>query len=209
MEPKRFVGNWWLPGGADRPVGGVLEVDSASSRLRLELTDRLLEQGPSADRTPMTYGAANGREITLLESAPANGGHTTMAQVVTTTQVVQPRVALVGIRLNDPREEVFDGLKTSMTLLTAWASRSGLDYSWIATPDTDDRSRLTVRWTDPLETRLDEPPETAIKVSTRPNRWTAAVTSCSAVAGSAMSPAIVSTPGSCEVLMVREFATTA
>ena len=48
-----------------------------------------------------------------------------------------------------------------------------------------------------------------IKVSARPNRWTARVTSCSAVAGSAMSPAIVSTPGSCEVLMVREFATTA
>ncbi len=160
MEPKRFVGNWWLPGGADRPVGGVLEVDTASSRLRLELTDTLLEQGPSAVRTPMIYGAANGREITLLESIPANGGHTTMAQVVTTTQVVQPRVALVGIRLNEPREEVFDGLKTGMTGLTTWASRSGLDFSFTPAPDADDRLRLTVRWTDPLETRLDGPPET-------------------------------------------------
>jgi ApeA N-terminal domain 1 len=160
MEPKRFVGNWWLPGSPDRAVGGVLEVDSASSRLRLELTDRLLEQGPAAERTPMIYGAANGREITLLESMPANGGHTTIAQVTTTTQVVRPRVALVGIRLDDPRQEVFDGLKTSMTGLTAWASRSGLDHDWIATPDTDARSQLTVRWTDPLETQLDEPPET-------------------------------------------------
>jgi hypothetical protein len=160
VEPKRFVGKWWLPGSPDRAVGGVLEVDSASSRLRLELTDRLLEQRPSAERTPIIYGAANGREITLLESLPANGGRTTIAQVMTTTQVVRPRVALVGIRLDDPSQEVFDGLKTSMTGLTAWASRSGLDLSWIATPDTDDRSRLTVRWTDPLETRLDEPPET-------------------------------------------------
>jgi hypothetical protein len=160
MEPKRFVGNWWLPGGPDRAVGGVLEVDSASSRLRLELTDMLLEEGPSVDRTPMIYGAPNGREITLLESVPTNGGHTTIAQVMTTTQVVRPRVALLGIRLDDPREEVFDGLEASMTGLTAFAARSGFHYEpWIGTPDTDDRSRLTVRWTDPLEAELDEPPE--------------------------------------------------
>lgn len=160
VEPKRFVGNWWLPGSTDRAVGGVLEVDAASSRLRLEVTDQLIEPGPSVERVPLIYGAANGREITLIESLPAQGGQTTMAQVVTTTQVVRPRVALVGVRLDDPRQEIFDGLKTSMTGLTAWASRSGLDYSWIATPDTDERSRLTVRWTDPVVTQLDEVPET-------------------------------------------------
>jgi hypothetical protein len=160
MEPKRFVGNWWLPGETDRPVGGILEVDPASSRLRLELTDKLLKQSPSGERTPMIYGAASGREITLLESIPANGGHTTMAQVITTTQVVQPRVALVGVRLNHPLEEVFDGLKTSMTGLTAFASRSGLDFSVVSAPETEDRGRLTVKWTDPLEAQLDEPPET-------------------------------------------------
>jgi hypothetical protein len=160
VEPKRFVGKWWLPTNPGQAVGGVLEVDAGSSRLRLELTDRLLPDDRPAERVPMIYGAANGREITLLESLPANGGRTTMAQVVTTTQVVRPRVALVGIRLDDPRQEVFDGQKTSMTGLTALASRSGLDYEWIATPETDDRSRLTVGWTDPLETQLDEPPET-------------------------------------------------
>ena len=161
MEPRRYVGKWWLPGSRlDQAVGGVLEVDASSSRLRLELTDQLLAGGRQAEPTPMIFGAANGREITLLECMPATGGQTTMAQVRTTTQVVRPRVALVGIRLDDPREEVFDGLETSMTGLTAFTARSGLHHeAWIGTPDTDDRSRLTVRWTDPLETELDEAPE--------------------------------------------------
>jgi len=37
MESKLFVGNWWPPGSTARAVGGVLEVDAASPRLRLEL----------------------------------------------------------------------------------------------------------------------------------------------------------------------------
>jgi hypothetical protein len=40
----------------------------------------------------MVYGAADGRHITLLECRPANGGKTTIAQVMTTTQVARPRI---------------------------------------------------------------------------------------------------------------------
>lgn len=159
MDPKRFVGKWWLPGAEDVSVGGVLEIDPTTCRLRLELTDELLAQRWPVERTPMLYGAANGREITLLEVSPANGGKRTMAQVITTTQVVQPRVALVGIRLDDPGDEVFDGLNTSMTGLTALAAQSGLVWEWVGSPDSNERSRTTLAWIDPLVTLLDEPPE--------------------------------------------------
>jgi hypothetical protein len=116
VESKRYVGKWWLPSTPEQKVGGVLEVD-ASSRLKLELTDKLLPEGESADPTPMIFGAAKGRYITLLETIPATGGETVMAQTRTITQVLQPRIALVGIQLDDPRQEVFDGLKTSMTMV--------------------------------------------------------------------------------------------
>jgi hypothetical protein len=64
---------------------------------------------------------ADGRPTTLLECMPANGGKTSMAQFVTTTQVARPWVALVGIHLTDPTDAVFAGLEVAMTVLTAWA----------------------------------------------------------------------------------------
>jgi hypothetical protein len=103
MESKRFVGKWWLPSTPEQKVGGVLTIN-AKSRLRLELTDALLPQTASGDPAPLIYGAAKGRYITLLETCPDNGGGTTTAQTRTTTQVFRPRIALVGIMLNDPRE---------------------------------------------------------------------------------------------------------
>lgn len=135
-------------------------MDSQSSRLRLELTDQLLPEGRAAEPTMLIHGAAAGRHITLIESMPANGGRTTIAQVISTTQVVRPRVALIGVHLDDPNQPVFDGMFASLTGLTAWADRTGLAFEqWIGNVQNNDRWRLTVRWTDPLEADLDDPPE--------------------------------------------------
>jgi hypothetical protein len=159
MESKRFVGKWWLPSTPEQKVGGVLKIN-AKSRLRLELTDALVPQTSSGDPAPLIYGAAKGRYITLLETYPDNGGGTTTAQTRTTTQVFRPRIALVGIMLNDPSEEAFHGIETSMTGLTAWASSSGLRDSFVGGPDPDERIRMTARWTDPIETEIEDTSET-------------------------------------------------
>jgi hypothetical protein len=52
-------------------------------------------------------------------------------------------------------------------------------------------------------------PALLMSVSTRPNLARACSMTRCAVAGSAMSPATVSTPGSSDAVMEREFATTA
>jgi hypothetical protein len=161
VEAKRYVGKWWLPGDTTKAVGGVLEVDARSSRLRLELTAKLVPDGRAAEPTMLIHGAAAGRHITLIESMPANGGQTTMAQVITTTQVVRPRIALVGVHLDEPDQPVFDGLQASLSGLTAWADLSGLAFEpWIGNTTNNDRWRLTASWTDPLIVELDDSPET-------------------------------------------------
>lgn len=160
-EARRYVGKWWLPGSPAQAVGGVLEDGLESSRLRLELTDELLIEGSRADEPiPLIHGAANGRQITLVECMPANGGQITIAQVMTTTEVFRPRVALVGVHLESPDQPIFDGFEASLTGLTAWAARSGLDFEpSVGNVESNERWRLTVNWTEPVKTELEDPPE--------------------------------------------------
>ncbi|MDW5614230.1 MULTISPECIES: HEPN domain-containing protein [Mycolicibacterium] len=162
VNAKRYVGKWWLPETPAQAVGGVLEVDFQSSRLRLELTDELqVEAGRADEPIPLIHGAANGRHVTLIECTQANGGQITIAQVMTTTEVFRPRIALVGVHLDQPDDAIFDGFQTSLTGLTAWADRSGLDFEqWVGNGETSERWRMTVNWTDAVRTELDEPPET-------------------------------------------------
>jgi hypothetical protein len=156
------VGQWWLPDDPDRKVGGVLEVDNATG-LRLELTDHLLTFGPAGEPIPVIFGAADGRRITLLEINPANGGHTVIAELRTTFEVARPGVAMVGIHLADAEEAVFHGLSVELTGLTAFAGQTtGLKYEYTATPDTDERTRFTTNWTDPIETQLSAPLEATL-----------------------------------------------
>lgn len=157
------MGQWWLPDNEDRKVGGVLEIDSATG-LRLEVTDHLLTFGSSGEPIPIIYGAADGRQITLLDTHPANGGDTftVTAQLQTTFQVARPLVAMVGIHLADAADAVFHGLRVEMTGLTAFAGRTGLEYAYTAAPDTDERCRYTVNWTDPIETQITDPLEATL-----------------------------------------------
>ncbi|MDF2584406.1 MAG: hypothetical protein K0R33_3049, partial [Mycobacterium sp.] len=112
MEARRYVGKWWLPGKAEQAVGGVLEIDPQSSRLRLELTDELVEdRGESPEMPDLIHGAAEGQHITLIEPGVANGGAITMAQAITITQVLRPQVALIGVHLDQVDQPVFDGMR--------------------------------------------------------------------------------------------------
>jgi hypothetical protein len=158
---RRCVGQWWLPGDPDRKVGGVLEVDSTTG-LRLEVTDRLLKFGVTGEPIPIIFGAADGRQITLLDTYPANGGHTVIAQVQTTFEVAKPSVAMVGIHLEDDTEAVFNGLAVEMTGLTTFAGKSGLRNEYVARPGSDDRTQFTMSWTDPIETLITDPFEATL-----------------------------------------------
>lgn len=158
---RRCVGQWWLPHDPERRVGGVLEIDRATG-LRLELTDHLLTFGSSGEPIPVIFGAADGRRVTLLEVNPDNGGHTVWAEIQTTFEVARPRVALVGIHLADAAQAVFNGLEVEMTGLTAFAGQTGLKWENTATPDTDERSKFTINWTDPIEAQPTDPLEMTV-----------------------------------------------
>lgn len=149
---RRCVGQWWLPDNPEQKVGGVLEIDRATG-LQLELTDHLLTFGASGEPIPVVLGAADGRRITLLEVNPANGGHTVWAELHTTFEVARPRVAMVGIHLEDAAEALFNGLEVEMTGLTAFAGQTGLKWEYTATQDSDERTKFTISWTDPIETQ--------------------------------------------------------
>lgn len=92
---------------------------------------------------------------------PASGGQITIAQVMTTIDVFRPRIALVGVHLDQPEDPIFDGLQTSLTGLTSWADRSGMTFEQIFENDeNNERWLLTVSSTDPVTTEVDGPPET-------------------------------------------------
>jgi ApeA N-terminal domain 1 len=161
---RRCVGQWWLPDDEDRKVGGVLEIDNVTG-LRLEVTDQLLAFGPSFEPMPVVYGAADGRQITLLDINPPNNSPSTVtvtAQLQTTYQVARPLVAMVGIHLADTADAAFNGLTVEMTGLAAFAGRTGLQSTFTGRPDTNERHRYTVNWTDPIETQITEPFEATL-----------------------------------------------
>jgi ApeA N-terminal domain 1 len=158
---RRCIGQWWLPEDPDRKVGGVLEIDNATG-LRLELTDHLLTFDASGEPIPLIFGAADGKWITLLDTHPDNGGHTVMAQLRTTFEVARPLVAMVGIQLADAAEALFNGLEVEMTGLTVFAGKTGLKNEFTGRPDTDERTRFTTNWTDPIETQITDPLEATL-----------------------------------------------
>lgn len=153
---RRCVGQWWLPDKPEQKVGGVLEIDTSSGN-RLELTDSLFPTDDRGTPVPLLLGTADGRHITLIDSMPANGGKTVIAQAITTTQVVRPAVVVIGVHLETPNEPIFDGMESAISGLTAWAARSGLDLEGLGGAG-NERVRLTVSWTDPVEAELTEPP---------------------------------------------------
>lgn len=154
---RRCVGQWWLPDKPEQKVGGVLEIDTSGGS-KLELTDSLVSTGGQAKPVPLLLGTADGRYITLIDSMPANGGKTVIAQAITITQVVRPAVVVVGVHLEAPDESIFDGMETAISGLTAWAAHSGLDFERLGGAGGNERGRLTVSWTDPVEVELTEPP---------------------------------------------------
>jgi hypothetical protein len=156
MESRRLVGRWWLPAAADRKVGGILEVGDHRAP-HLELTDSLLSE--SLMVAPIIHGAADGRQVTLLDCSQANGGKMVIAQTMTSTQMLRASVALVGIHLDSSGDEVFDGFEVSMSGLTAWAGTTGFDRTFTFSQETNERSKFLVNYVDPVRVKIPESTE--------------------------------------------------
>lgn len=125
MEEQRFVGKWWVPSDADRKVGGVLTVD-ADGRAELELVDELLYD---EDSVPMVYGAAKGRDITLLDVL-SKGTSRVFAQNTSAVEKSQPGAVLVGWHLDSPGQELFDHIDVQISNLTTWTRESSIQQGF-------------------------------------------------------------------------------
>lgn len=121
MEEQRFVGKWWVPSDADRRVGGVLTVD-ADGRSELELVDELIYD---EDSVPMVYGAAKGRDITLLD-VMSKGTSRVFAQNSSAVEKSQPGAVLVGWHLDNPGQEMFDHIDVQISNLTTWTRKTSI-----------------------------------------------------------------------------------
>lgn len=153
------MGQWWLPAAPQRRVGGVLDIDT-SKPLRLELTDALIDDNSAAGPIPreaVTWGAAGGKQITLLECWPGPGTRRSFGQEINHIQVVQVRVVLVGVHLNSASDAVFHGGEATMTGLTAWAVRSGIQVFPFPAPGTAATARLEFHSVNPVEAQVTEP----------------------------------------------------
>jgi len=157
-----MVGKWWLPTAPEVRVGGVLEIDTNGGS-RLELTDSFADHMGAK----VVHGAADGRNVTLLECQPANGGRITVGEQHTVVEVFRPSVVLVGVHLGSEDDQAFDGLEVELANLTAWTQRTGIDRRSVYAAAEDGSDKLTFRRVtvdpsvlDPVFAQLKESGET-------------------------------------------------
>lgn len=145
-EPGEWAGLWWLPGEADNKVPGVLRYDPERG-LELSLIgtfeDRIFSQ-PSPgltvfhegrQRWGVIHGAAESREVSLLDCIPINTGRTFGARVESPDkQIIAPQLAVIGAYVTGADHAAFSAVEISVEELGLWASLPGLKAT-IGAPD--------------------------------------------------------------------------
>lgn len=136
-DTSEWAGEWWLPEDPDRRVPGVLRYN-AEDGLRLTLIgafeDRIITVtggGAAIDQGSRTWGAiwgaAERREITLLDCVPTGSTRTFGARVKSPDkQAIAASSAVVGAHLRDQQEQVFSRCEVSVENLGQWAASSVL-----------------------------------------------------------------------------------
>ncbi|WP_415973798.1 HEPN domain-containing protein [Rhodococcus sp. 077-4] len=132
MKEQRFVGKWWVPSNENRQIGGVLTVD-VDGHSELELVDELIDED---DPVAMVYGAAQGRDITLLD-VMSKGTSRVFAQNVSAVERSQPGAVIVGFHLESPTQEVFDHIDVQISNLTTWARDTSIEETTTFTEHED------------------------------------------------------------------------
>lgn len=131
MNPRAFVGQWWLPTAPDEPVGGILTVEP-SGRCRLQLTGMLLPHSFLArmqadtfaeDAGQLIHGSAAEAEFTLLSGRDITEEVPMFAQDY--PQLLSVRTAIKGVHLSSADETCFEGAEVGLDNLTAWSGITG------------------------------------------------------------------------------------
>lgn len=129
-----WSGLWWLPGDPDSKVPGVLRYDPETG-LELSLIgtfeDRIMSH-PSPGMTvfhegqqtwDVIHGAADQREITLLDCVPRGARRTFGARVASPDkQTVSAAIAVIGAHVSGRDETAFSASQVSVEDLGLWAA---------------------------------------------------------------------------------------
>jgi ApeA N-terminal domain 1 len=133
VRDRTLEGYWWLAGQEDNKIPGILTYDGTEVSLRLLGAFTYdVEQSPgvsmveTTQKAPLILGAADGEAVTLVDcrqrSLSARWGMTEDRR-----QTFDARLMLVGIWLDQPREEYFDKILVGVDHLLAWSRQSGLE----------------------------------------------------------------------------------
>lgn len=145
-DEHEWAGVWWLPDAPDEQVPGVLRYDS-NGGLSLTLIgafeDRIMSN-PAPGKTvfhkgrrtwDVVHGAAEQREITLLDCYPTSSNRTIGARVRTSDkQTIEAITALIGVHISSEVEEAFSAAEVSVEDLGHWGASSTFEAS-LSAPD--------------------------------------------------------------------------
>ena len=162
-EPAEWAGLWWLPEEPENKIPGVLRY-LPEGRIELSLIGAVEERLVTAaspgvvlvhrgSRTfDVIHGAAERREVTLLDCHASNTSRTMGAWVKTPDkQTLVATTALIGAHIEDEDEERFGAAEVSVEDLTLWAASSVLEGTLGVTDGVPDGSgTISVK---PIESR--------------------------------------------------------
>ncbi|MEJ6489052.1 hypothetical protein PQI23_04875 [Leucobacter sp. USCH14] len=135
-EAGEWAGLWWLPDDPDERIPGILRYD-AEEGLSLSLIgafeDRIMSK-PAPGMTvfqegtrtwKVIHGAAEQREVTLLDCVPTGGKRTMFARVKSPDkQTVIASIAIIGAHLKGEEDAAFSAAEISVEDLGYWAASS-------------------------------------------------------------------------------------
>ena len=145
-ENGEWAGMWWLPDAPEQQVPGVLRYnsnDGLSLTLIGAFEDRIMSS-PSPGMTvfhegsrtwDVIHGAAEQREITLLDCFPTNSRRTIGARVQTPDkQTLGAMTAVIGVHVSDENKPVFSAVEVSIEDLGHWGA-SSIFEAFLSAPD--------------------------------------------------------------------------
>jgi hypothetical protein len=132
VRDRTLEGYWWLPGGEDNKIAGILTYDGSEPSLQLlgafRNPDERAPGGLSMEAVagaPLIRGACEGRAVTLLDCHERRS-RVGSGAVDGWRQTLRARIMLVGIWLDEPEEQFFDRIGIGIDHLLPWAKQSGL-----------------------------------------------------------------------------------
>lgn len=135
-ESREWAGLWWLPDNPDERVPGVLSYDpyggislsligAFEDRVVLSSAPGVIADGEGTRTWTVVHGAAEQREITLLDAVPGSSERTFGARVISPDkQRVSATAAIIGAHISNDEEPAFSSAEVSVEDLGLWAESS-------------------------------------------------------------------------------------